>query len=261
MEPFVCTDKYPEYYRKQINKLRDDLREQFLLEDQTDRKLQDVALADAAAAVRFKFDQRKNSRYQRYGVNLIREKHRAPAGKETEREERNRRVLDLLPSIEHHIEKIVQTIAIDNPVQTSSEIVQTVEAAPVSPAKTTPQRSKKTAPRVQSSNPEKKDPQTATATNPQREQQQQPARWDPNLWPQTDEAITANFPATSPDCRARILRNAVAAADGFPVTDRALSLAITTATDKNQRNGALYETTVPNVIRNWVAKERREKSA
>ena len=249
------------FYQRQINNLTPDLRASLSSSVLEARKIRDALIADAVAAARFWSDQRQNSIFQSYGVKLIREKHRAPAGKEQEREERSRRVLDLLPAVESHAQKIVQTMFSTGPVQTSSEIVPTPEAAPVSPAKTTPQRSKKTAPRVQSSNPERKDPQTAATTSQPREQQQQPIRWDPNQWPKTDEAITAHFPATSPDCRARILRNAVAAADGFPVTDRALSLAIETATDKNQRNGALYETTVPNVIRNWVAKERREKSA
>jgi hypothetical protein len=49
----------------------------------------------------------------------------------------------------------------------------------------------------------------------------------------------------------------MAAADGHPTSDDVLAQAIETATEKNQRSGALYETTVPNCIRNWVIQHRR----
>lgn len=147
----AATDAYPAYYQKQIDTMRPDLRDQFLQEDAADQKLRDAVIADAVAAARFTFDQRQNSRFQRYGVKLIREKHRAARGKETEKAERDRRVGLLLPVIE----KFVQTIEPPCHVQTSSDSVQTTTPEPETPATRTAPEGNSLAPAVLSSNPEK----------------------------------------------------------------------------------------------------------
>lgn len=115
-----CTTFFPQYYQKQINKLEKSLREKFIAEELADRERRALITADLIAASRFIFDQRQNSRFQAYGVKIIREQQKAKRGKEQEKAARDSRVLTILPELE----KVVQPFLDEKVVQRPDSLVQ-----------------------------------------------------------------------------------------------------------------------------------------
>jgi hypothetical protein len=147
----VCTNLFPSFYMKEINKLPEHLRDSLNDEELRDREKRDIVIADAVAAARFIFDQRQNSRLARYGVNIKRQKHKPPKGKETERAERQRRLADLLPAVERYVQTTITT----ETVQSSQTIVPTQAKAPETAATNQPQMTSEKAPGVPSQSRER----------------------------------------------------------------------------------------------------------
>jgi hypothetical protein len=128
----VCTNLFPPYILKQINKLAPERRAELLAEHQADIALQERVQAEFVAGVRFIFDQRQDTRFHAFGVNKVREKvskkkSRQPAPGFEDR---------VLPAVE----RFVQTF--HGSVQTSIQVcanqdsmsAQTSDLAPVLPA-------------------------------------------------------------------------------------------------------------------------------
>ena len=111
---------FADYQLREINKLPEPIRKQFIAEELADRKRRDSAIADLVASARFIFDERQNSRFQRYGVKIIREKQKAKSGKEAEKTDRDRRVLTALPIVAN----VVQTFFPEEVVQLQESFVQ-----------------------------------------------------------------------------------------------------------------------------------------
>jgi hypothetical protein len=108
----VCADLFPPYISKQIKKLGLSKAQisELWREEQQDIKFENLIRADFDATRRTIFAQRKDSRYQRYGLKNIREKHE-PEDPATaaERKARQARVKLLIPLVAPVVEKSAQT--------------------------------------------------------------------------------------------------------------------------------------------------------
>lgn len=94
---------YPPYICKQINELPEKERAELQAEDERDVQLQRDIHAELLAAERVIFDQRHDTRFERFGINQIRQIHKCnmdPA----EIAARQSRISLMLPSIEQVIE-------------------------------------------------------------------------------------------------------------------------------------------------------------
>lgn len=229
---------FPKSAHKGISNLREDLRAALFAEAEAENRAFELATADLMAAKRFIQDERQNSMCARYGVNIRREKQKAKRGKEAEKSERERRVLQILPLIQN----VVQPLLTGNVVQPAGDFVQPETGDPILIAFTETQRKPTTTAREQ--------------TAPQQPQQ----RFDPSAYPLTDSAITAKFPACSQEYRGRIVRAALAV-NPERVNDGTIAQAIEEATKKDQRSAALYLETVPNVLEAWLRDADRRKTA
>lgn len=224
-----CTTLLPDFYMRQINKLPEPLRAEFIAEEKRDREKRAMVIADLTASARFIFDQRQNSRFQRYGVKIIREKQKPKRGKEAEKDARDRRVLAILPEVE----RVVQPLLFEEAVQPQKSFVQPENRGAIRGTS------------------EKQRKATAKA-------QQQP--FDLASYPLTDSAITARFPQTSREYRGRIVRVALALGDSR-INDESIAHAIEVATRRDQHSAGLYEQTVPETLAAWLRDADRRKTA
>jgi hypothetical protein len=103
------SELFPPSYMREINKLPEAIRESVMQDERADREIRRLCHADLKAASDFIFDQRQNARLAQAGVNIKRQKHHAPKGKENEKEARDTRVLQLLPTIERSVQTLLST--------------------------------------------------------------------------------------------------------------------------------------------------------
>ena len=146
----------PAYLLNQINNLPKDRREALMAEEEADLKRRDLVIADLVATARYIFDQRQNSRLASFGVKIKREKQKAKQGKETEKAERDRRVLKILPIIEN----VVQPLFRQNVVQSSGILVQPSVQEPENAVTVTPPETSKKARSVLSQSRERFEKKT-----------------------------------------------------------------------------------------------------
>jgi len=110
-EKIVCADNFPSnlppYIKRQIAKLDPAAQKEFLDGETFDTKLRDLLRADFDAAQRLFIAQRQDTRFQKFGIKKIREKHHprnAPAEVQARRDER---IQMLLPVLEPLAERYV----------------------------------------------------------------------------------------------------------------------------------------------------------
>jgi hypothetical protein len=128
----VCTNPYPDYKWKKINELPESDRLEFLAGEAADLQLQKDIHAELLAAQRIIFDQRHDTRCERFALPNIRQIHKSnltPA----EIAARNARISLIIPAIDQVIDEFVQTPATS--VQTPENGVykapeNTVQTAP-----------------------------------------------------------------------------------------------------------------------------------
>lgn len=130
----VCTSFKIGYIQRDLAKLAPELRQEFLRLEKEDDDLFRFAHRAEIAALRFKFDQRQNSRYAAFGLELRRQEHGKP-------EERKRRA-EWLQAVLPFVENLVLTIesqglhkpplkpALTIPPIISSEVLSELASAP-----------------------------------------------------------------------------------------------------------------------------------
>jgi hypothetical protein len=107
--------------QRDLAHLTPELRAEFLAEEKLDKEVFDLAHKRWLAALRFRMDQKENSRCARYAVKCLRaEKY----GDEREQAKRRAAVQELLP----HIEEFVQTIEQETVYKSSPGLVHTTAA-------------------------------------------------------------------------------------------------------------------------------------
>jgi hypothetical protein len=107
--------------QRDLAHLTPELRAEFIAEEKLDKEVFDLAHKRWLAALRFRMDQKENSRCARYAVKCLRaEKY----GDEQEQAKRRAAVQELLP----HIEEFVQTIEQETLYKSSPGLVQTTAA-------------------------------------------------------------------------------------------------------------------------------------
>lgn len=102
----VGTERFPSYILLQINKLASEKRTEFEAETERDEAFEKQVLADFTAGVRVIFDQKENTRFERFGLKKRREEHPVKKKGDAKRPDR---VAKILP----HIEEFVQQISFE----------------------------------------------------------------------------------------------------------------------------------------------------